>query len=116
MTARPRSPRLVIFDAFNTLVRSVTGAEDTFALALQARGLQASPELMARLQAAASGVEHRRWSISRETYAMWTEQTLDRIATEPVAGFVSHVIPALEQWHQAPVEPFADVRYSSGTT
>lgn len=102
-------PELVIFDAFNTLVRPVAGSEGTFAAALAAAGISASPEIMARLQHASAGLEHRRWSMSRDSYAAWTRQTLRRDGSDLLDKFAADIIPALEQWHQAPMRQFADV-------
>ena len=103
-----RGPKLVIFDAFNTLVRPLAGYEETFAQALAAVGVASSPAMMARLQAASAGLDHRRWSRSRNDYAAWTRKTLRRRRPDLIAEFASHVIPALEQWHQAPMEQFPD--------
>jgi putative hydrolase of the HAD superfamily len=101
-------PKLVIFDAFNTLVRPLAGYEKTFALALAAIGIESSPAILARLQAASAGLDHRRWSRSRDDYAAWTRKTLRRRGPDLLAQFASHVIPALEQWHQAPMQQFPD--------
>jgi putative hydrolase of the HAD superfamily len=109
MAVTSQHPKLVIFDAFNTLVRPAAGFEGTFAEGLAALGVEASPEIFAHLQSASSGLDHRRWSRSREDYAGWTRQTLQRRGQELIAGFASDVIPALEQWHQAPMEQFDDV-------
>jgi len=109
MAASPWRPQLVIFDAFGTLVRPAAGFEGTFVDALTARGIDASPQVMARLQSASAGLEHRRWSRTREEYDTWTRQTLLRGGSDLLGEFASHVIPALEQRHQAPMERFADV-------
>jgi putative hydrolase of the HAD superfamily len=106
VSARP--PKLVIFDAFNTLVRPVPGFEETFAEALTSLGIDASRAVLARLQVASAGLDHRRWSRSRDDYAAWTRKTLRRQGPHLLAAFASHVIPALEQWHQAPMEQFPD--------
>jgi putative hydrolase of the HAD superfamily len=102
-------PKLVVFDAFNTLVRPVAGSEGTFVEALAELGVAASPEAMRRLQAASAGIDHRRWSRSRDDYAGWTHRTLGRAGPDLLRQYASDVIPALEQWHQAPMEQFADV-------
>lgn len=107
MVGEPR-PKLAIFDAFNTLVRPVAGFEAAFAHALAAIGIEPSEALIARLQAASSGLDHRRWSRSRIAYADWTKRTLRRRGADLLSEFASHVIPALEQWHQVPMEGFAD--------
>jgi putative hydrolase of the HAD superfamily len=104
-----RPPKLVIFDAFNTLVRPVPGFEETFAEALTSFGIEPSRAVLARLQVASAGLDHRRWSRSRDHYAAWTRTTLRRKGSHLLATFASHVIPALEQWHQAPMEQFPDV-------
>jgi putative hydrolase of the HAD superfamily len=103
------APRLVIFDAFNTLVRPIAGCENTFAAALIAMGLEVSAAVMALLQSASEGLDHRQWSTSRDGYTRWTARTLTLNATDLLAASASHVIPALEQWHQAPMEQFPDV-------
>jgi putative hydrolase of the HAD superfamily len=103
------APRLVIFDAFNTLVRPLFGFENTFAAALAGLGVEASAAVMALLQSASEGLDHRQWSTSRDDYARWTARTLTSNATDLLAASASHVIPALEQWHQAPMEQFPDV-------
>jgi len=103
-----RPPKLVIFDAFNTLVRPVAGFEETFADALTSIGIESSRAVLARLQVASAGLDHRRWSRSRDDYAAWTRKTLRRQGSHLLASFASHVIPALEQWHQAPMEQFPD--------
>jgi putative hydrolase of the HAD superfamily len=100
--------KLVIFDAFNTIVRPLAGFEETFAQGLKALGIKSSPAMMAHLQAASAGLDHRRWSRSRSDYAAWTARTLRRRGPDLLAQFASHVIPALEQWHQAPMEQFPD--------
>lgn len=109
MTRRPPGPRVVIFDAFNTLVRPVPGFENTFTEALARLGVADPTSVMAMLQSASDGLDHRQWSQSREEYSNWTELTLKAGASELLDGLVPHVIPALEQWHQAPMEPFPDV-------
>src|SRR5215469_14305448 len=73
-----RPPKLVIFDAFNTLVRPVAGFEETFADALTSIGIESSRAMLARLQVASAGLDHRRWSRSRDDYAAWTRKTLRR--------------------------------------
>jgi len=65
--------------------------------------------VLAVLQSASEGLDHRQWSGSREHYAQWTSRTLRSGAAELLDGLAAHVIPALEQWHQAPLEPFPDV-------
>jgi putative hydrolase of the HAD superfamily len=100
---------MVIFDAFNTLVRPKSGFENTFTAALVDLGVQASAAVMALLQSASEGLDHRQWSTSRDDYVCWTRKTLTSNATDLVAASASHVIPALEQWHQAPMEQFPDV-------
>jgi putative hydrolase of the HAD superfamily len=103
------APRLVIFDAFNTLVRPIAGFENTFAAALVGLGVEVSAAVMALLQSASEGLDHRQWSISRDDYAQWTARTLTLNAADLLAASAAHVIPALEQWHQAPMEQFPDV-------
>lgn len=109
MVASAQHPKLVIFDAFNTLVRPVAGKENTFAEALASLGIDASPRSLARLQSASAGLDHRQWSGSSADYEHWTRQTLRRNGADLLGEYAPHVIPALEQWHQAPMEPFPDV-------
>ena len=109
MSGRPGSPALVIFDAFKTLVRPVPGFENTFTTALAALGVRSSSSVIADLQSASEGLDHWRWSGSREAYSQWTYETLTAGATDLLDGLAPHVVPALEQWHQAPMEPFPDV-------
>lgn len=109
MGDRHNAPRLVIFDAFNTLVRPKAGFENTFTAALLGLGVEVSAAVMNLLQSASEGLDHRQWSTSRDDYARWTAKTLTSNATDLLAASASHVIPALEQWHQAPMEPFPDV-------
>ena len=99
----------MIFDAFNTLVRPVPGFEQTFADALAGIGIDASPAIMAQLQSASAGLDHHRWSASREDYLSWTKGTLTSVRPELLAELAASVIPALEQLHQAPMEQFPEV-------
>jgi putative hydrolase of the HAD superfamily len=101
--------RLVIFDAFNTLVRPVPGLENTFVTALGNAGIDATPAVMARLQSASAGLEHREWSRSRADYVDWTAATLRKLTPSTIAAAAPRIIPALEQWHQAPMQMFPDV-------
>ena len=67
MTRRPPGPRVVIFDAFNTLVRPVPGFENTFT-AVTRLGVADPTSVMAMLQSESDGLDHRQWS-SREEYS-----------------------------------------------
>ena|SRR5215475_11156209 len=109
MGDKHNAPRLVIFDAFNTLVRPKAGFENTFTAALVGLGVEVSAAVMNLLQSASEGLDHRQWSTSRDDYARWTAKTLTSNTTDLLADSASHVIPALEQWHQAPMEQFPDV-------
>jgi FMN phosphatase YigB (HAD superfamily) len=85
------------------------GFANTFAEALRSLGIDASPAMMTRLQAASAGIEHRRVSESRAAYEAWTNETLGRPVSELLGEFQAALIPALEQYHQAPMESFPDV-------
>jgi HAD superfamily hydrolase (TIGR01509 family) len=113
-----RTRGLVIFDAFNTLVTSRRGSKRTFLAGLAQSGIRPSAAMLADLQAASEGLDHSRWSSSRTTYCGWTAETLaalTQVRTRrgadsggvPGADLVSRlaprVVPALEQWHQAPM-------------
>jgi putative hydrolase of the HAD superfamily len=95
---------LVIFDAFNTLVTARRDSKGTFLAGLAQAGLETTPSMLARLQAASEGFDHSAWSGSRQSYVDWATETL-RVAGK--AGAVSEVVPcivpALEQLHQAPM-------------
>jgi putative hydrolase of the HAD superfamily len=102
---------LVIFDAFNTLVTSRPDSRDTFAAGLAQAGLQASPELLAELQAAAEGLDHSAWSGSRQAYADWAESVLRQLLQTgwPTGRELARcVVPALEQLHQGRMEAMPD--------
>ncbi|HEX2317921.1 MAG TPA: hypothetical protein VHJ18_02960 [Streptosporangiaceae bacterium] len=109
MIHRPCTPKLVIFDAF-TLVHPVSGFESTFTAALTTLGVAATDSVMSMLQSASEGLDHTRWSKSRKDYSTWTRRTLNAAASELLDGLAPHVIPALEERHQAPMEAFSDVR------
>jgi len=113
-----RTRGLVIFDAFNTLVTSRPDSRRTFLDGLAQTGIRASAGTLADLQAASEGLDHSRWSGSRTAYCGWATETLAalaRISTglgagrEGAAGIgllgelAPRVVPALEQWHQAPM-------------
>jgi putative hydrolase of the HAD superfamily len=113
-----RTRGLVIFDAFNTLVTSRRGRRRTFLAGLVQAGISASTALLADLQAASEGLDHSRWSGSRTAYCGWTAETLAALAqvgagpgtdfgsvtgTSQVGRLTPRVVPALEQWHQAPM-------------
>ena len=99
-----RSRGLIIFDAFNTLVTSRRGCKRTFHAGLVQTGLNSSQAMLRELQAASEGLDHSEWSGSRPTYCGWATDTLAAIAQTggdlPVT-LAPHVVPALEQWHQA---------------
>lgn len=111
-----RTRGLVIFDAFNTLVTSRRGHKRTFLAGLVQAGIRASTATLADLQAASEGLDHSRWSGSREAYCGWAAETLAALAqfsaglgadlgvtgTGRVGQLTPRVVPALEQWHQAP--------------
>jgi putative hydrolase of the HAD superfamily len=109
---------LVIFDAFNTLVTSRPDSRRTFLDGLGQAGVRASTIMLADLQAASEGLDHSRWSSSRAAYCLWATETLAALAQistglgadgEGVPGasllgeLAPRVVPALEQWHQAPM-------------
>ena len=99
-----RSRGLAIFDAFNTLVTSRRGSKRTFLAGLAHAGLNSSPARLRELQAASEGIDHSGWSGSRSAYCGWATETLASVAQTggdlPVS-LAPHVVPALEQWHQA---------------
>ena len=113
-----RTRGLVIFDAFNTLVTSRRGSKRTFLAGLVQAGIRASTAMLANLQAASEGLDHSRWSGSRAAYCGWAAETLAALAqvgvrpgtdlgsvpgTSLVGQLAPRVVPALEQWHQAPM-------------
>jgi HAD superfamily hydrolase (TIGR01509 family) len=113
-----RTRGLVIFDAFNTLVTSRPGSKRTFLDGLARTGIRASMAMLAGLQAASEGLDHSRWSGSRTAYCGWTTETLAALAhistgpgadlggapsLGPLGELAPRVVPALEQWHQAPM-------------
>ena len=81
-------------------------------------GIRPSRAMLADLQAASEGLDHSRWSDSRAAYCGWTTETLAAItqadaglgavlgrvpAADLVDQLAPRVVPALEQWHQAPM-------------
>ena len=99
-----RSRGLVIFDAFNTLVTARRGSEQTFLAGLARAGLNSSRAMLGELQAASEGLDHSGWSGSRQAYCGWAAETLAAAAQaggDLHASLAPHVVPALEQWHQA---------------
>ena len=109
---------LVIFDAFNTLVTSRRGSKRTFLAGLVQIGIRPSKAMLADLQAASEGLDHSRWSDSRAVYCGWTTETLAAImqvdaglgadlgrvpGADLIGQLAPRVVPALEQWHQAPM-------------
>ena len=103
-----RSRRLVIFDAFNTLVTARAGSQDTFLAGLRGAGLDASASLLAELQAACEGLDHSSRSGARQAYVDWAADTLSKVGQAGgaiAAGLAPRVVPALEQLHQAPMIP-----------
>ena len=103
-----RTRRLVIFDAFNTLVTARPGSQDTFLAGLRGAGLDASASLLAELQAAGEGLDHSARSGAREAYVGWAMDTLGMVGQAGgsiAADLAPRVVPALEQLHQAPMVP-----------
>src|SRR6185437_12932711 len=81
-------------------------------------GIRPSRAMLADLQAASEGLDHSRWSDSRAAYCGWTTETLAAITqadgalgavlgrvpgADLVGQLAPRVVPALEQWHQAPM-------------
>lgn len=106
--------RLVIFDAFNTLVTPRLGSENTFLAGLTQAGLEATQAAIDCLVAASEGLDHAEWSASRRSYVDWTKQTLLLAAPSGPSGrdglsgqpdLAARIVPALEQLHQAPMMP-----------
>ena len=77
---RARTRGLVIFDAFNTLVTSRPGYQETFLTGLTAVSEHASADLLTTLHAASEGLDHSGWSTSRRVYSEWTAGTLASLA------------------------------------
>jgi HAD superfamily hydrolase (TIGR01509 family) len=96
--------RLVIFDAFNTLVTARRDSVGTFLAGLAQAGLEATASMLARLQVASEGFDHSAWSGSRQSYVDWATETL-RVAGRAGTGseVAPCIAPALEQLHQAPM-------------
>lgn len=97
---------LVIFDVFNTLVTARRGSKRTFLAGLAATGLTATDSVLAELQAASEGFDHSAWSGSRGTYVSWAKATLAAVSRSGLSSDddrAAHVVPALEQLHQAPM-------------
>jgi putative hydrolase of the HAD superfamily len=120
-TGRVRTRGLVVFDAFNTLVTSRPGSKRTFLAGLAQVGIRASRPMLADLQAASEALDHSQWSGSRAAYCGWAAETLAALAqlaqadagsgadlgrnpgTDLIGQLAPRVVPALEQWHQAPM-------------
>src|SRR5689334_12858699 len=103
---RMNTGRLVIFDAFNTLVTARPGSVATFLDGLTRAGLDASPSLLAEFQVASEGLDHSAWSASRRSYVDWATATLKTVREAGVpagSDLGGWVVPALEQLHQAPM-------------
>jgi putative hydrolase of the HAD superfamily len=106
-----RTRGLVIFDAFNTLVTSRPGYQETFLAGLTAVSKHASADLLTTLHAASEGLDHSGWSTSRRVYGDWTAGTLASLAQAGAAldaELAPRVVPALEQLHQAPMAALPD--------
>ncbi len=106
-----RTKGLVIFDAFNTLVTSRPGYQETFLAGLTAATEHASADLLTTLHAASEGLDHSGWSTSRQVYSDWTAGTLASLAQAGAAldpELAPCVVPALEQLHQAPMVALPD--------
>ena len=97
--------KLVIFDAFNTLVTAHQQHRSTFLRGLARAGLQPSPLLLAQLQRLSEGFDHSAQSRSRESYVAWTRETLGLAGRRADPAFRPRIVPALEQLHQAPMVP-----------
>lgn len=101
-----RTRGLVIFDAFNTVVTSRPGEEQTFLTGLATASEHASADLLTTLYAASEGLDHSEWSSSRRVYCEWAAETLASLAQAGAgldADLAPRVVPALEQLHQAPM-------------
>lgn len=106
-----RTRGLVILDAFNTLVVSGPGFEQTFLAGLAAVSEHASSNLLTTLQRASEGLDHSEWSSSRRVYSEWAAGTLASLTQAGArldADLAPRVVPALEQLHQAPMAALPD--------
>lgn len=106
-----RARGVAIFDAFNTLVTSRLGYEQTFLAGLAAASGDASADMLATLTAASEGLDHSEWSSSRHAYCGWAAETLASLAQARAdldAELAPRVVPALEQLHQAPMAALPD--------
>ncbi len=97
--------KLVIFDAYNTLVTAHPQHRNTFLQGLARAGLEPSPQFLTELQAVSEGFSHSAQSRSRETYAAWASETLCLASQCKDPAFGPRIVPALEQLHQAPMIP-----------
>jgi putative hydrolase of the HAD superfamily len=104
--------RAVAFDAFGTLIRTRSGAADSFRVTLETLGYAVTEHVMGALQAAAEGLEHRDRSGTRDAYMAWAESTSQRLRRgDPLDGDVAQaVIPCLEELHQVPMAAFDDAQ------
>ena len=106
-----RTRGLVIFDAFNTLVTSRPGYQETFLAGLTAATEHATADLLMTLHAASEGLDHSDWSTSRQVYSEWAAGTLASLGQASAAldaELAPRVVPALEQLHQAPMAALPD--------
>lgn len=95
--------KLVIFDAFNTLVTAHPHHGNTFLDGLAQAGLEPSPQLLTELQAASEGTDHSVHSRSRSSYVAWASETLFLASQGDHSAVGPRIVPALEQLHQAPM-------------
>jgi FMN phosphatase YigB (HAD superfamily) len=99
--------KLVIFDAFNTLVTAHPDYQNTFLDGLAHAGLEPTLPLLTELQAASEGTDHSAHSRSRDSYVAWASETLCLARQSRHSSFRPRIVPALEQLHQAPMIPMS---------
>jgi putative hydrolase of the HAD superfamily len=110
VTGPPWTPRLIIFDVYNSIVLPRPGHRGTFEAGLRQRGVRPDADRFDRLQHASEGLAHPLPSASRDAYVDWCDETLATVAEAGVTVEVApRVIPALEQRHQGRMEPLPGV-------
>ena len=110
------APLVVIFDVFGTLLCPQSGGEEKFLDVIAGLGFERTFADLSRLQSYCDATTHTEESLNRENYLRWTDGALQAISTAGAIGALEQhlaaLVPALEQWHQVPMEPYPDVRSS----